>query len=108
MAPLINSSVQPYSPSEYIQTALTGNRVSRKAVILGSQNIILGGKCIIHHGVIIRGDLKRIMPPTKDGEQQKQQQQQQQQGNAVVVAIGRYCTLGEGCVIRPSYKTYRG
>ncbi len=33
--------------------------MSRKATILGSQNIILGGKCIIQHGTIIRGDLKR-------------------------------------------------
>nr|CDI56359.1 probable dynactin Arp1 p25 subunit RO12 [Melanopsichium pennsylvanicum 4] len=54
--------VAPYHPNEYVQTALTGNRVSRKATILGSQNIILGGKCIIQHGAIIRGDLKRITP----------------------------------------------
>ncbi|KAG9320130.1 hypothetical protein KVV02_007043 [Mortierella alpina] len=32
-----------YSKSEYIETD-TGNKVSRKSVICGSQNIILGGK----------------------------------------------------------------
>jgi dynactin-5 len=26
----------------------------------------------------------------------------------VVIAIGKYCLLGEGCVIRPPYKTYKG
>ena len=29
-------------------------------------------------------------------------------GNAVVVTAGRYCIFGEGCIIRPPYKTYKG
>ncbi|PWN48078.1 putative dynactin Arp1 p25 subunit RO12 [Violaceomyces palustris] len=83
-----------YPPNEYIQTAQTGNKVSRRSTILGSQNIILGGKCIIQNGVIIRGDLKRSQPPS--------------QTQAVVIYIGRYCTLAEGCIVRPPYKTYKG
>lgn len=89
----------------------TGNKVSRRATISGPQNIILGGKTIISNGAIIRGDLKRSGP-----------------GHAVVISLGRYCLVGEGCVmrcvsikpsshsfirrnfiaLRPPYKTYRG
>ncbi|KAL0072576.1 hypothetical protein AAF712_000339 [Marasmius tenuissimus] len=79
-----------YSKSEYIETD-TGNKVSRKAAIAGPQNIILGGKTIISSGAIIRGDLRRSGP-----------------GHAVVISLGRYCLVGEGCVLRPPYKTYRG
>lgn len=114
MAPLINASVQPYNPSEYIQTAMTGNRVSRKAVVLGSQNIILGGKCIIHSGAILRGDLKRLAPAAKNTDsttaitKEGGNAPSSQTSNSVVIGMGRYCTLGEGCLIRPAYKTYKG
>ncbi|KEI37454.1 uncharacterized protein L969DRAFT_96533 [Mixia osmundae IAM 14324] len=79
-----------YKRSEYIETD-TGNKVSKRSTICGSSNIVLGGKTIIQQGSIIRGDLRR-----------------QGAGNAVVVAIGRYCLLGENAVIRPPYKTYKG
>ncbi|KAG8843372.1 hypothetical protein FRB91_003398 [Serendipita sp. 411] len=69
----------------------TGNKVSRRATIAGAQNIILGGKTIISSSAIIRGDLRRTGP-----------------GHAVVISLGRYCLVGEGCVMRPPYKTYRG
>ena len=61
----------------------TGNKVSRRATIAGPQNIILGGKTIISSGAIIRGDLRRTGP-----------------GHAVVISLGRYCLVGEGCVMR--------
>ncbi|KAH7875455.1 dynactin subunit P25 [Lentinula edodes] len=79
-----------YSRAEFIETD-TGNKVSRRATIAGPQNIILGGKTIISSGAIIRGDLRRSGP-----------------GHAVVISLGRYCVVGEGCVMRPPYKTYRG
>nr|GAT56216.1 predicted protein [Mycena chlorophos] len=79
-----------YSKAEYIETD-TGNKVSRRATIAGPQNIILGGKTIISSGAIIRGDLRRTGA-----------------GHAVVISLGRYCLVGEGCVMRPPYKTYRG
>ncbi|KAI6106543.1 trimeric LpxA-like protein [Pisolithus croceorrhizus] len=91
-----------YSKAEFIETD-TGNKVSRRATIAGPQNIILGGKTIISSGAIIRGDLRRTGP-----------------GHAVVISLGRYCLVGEGCVmrcacfwftrdtLRPPYKTYRG
>eukprot|EP01118_Nematostelium_gracile_P007915 TRINITY_DN2599_c0_g1_i1.p1 TRINITY_DN2599_c0_g1~~TRINITY_DN2599_c0_g1_i1.p1 ORF type:complete len:189 (-),score=28.95 TRINITY_DN2599_c0_g1_i1:12-578(-) len=71
-----------YTKEEYIET-LTGNRVSRKSVLCGSQNIRLLGKAIIKPSTIIRGDLANIN-------------------------IGRYSLLGENTVIRPSYKRFKG
>ncbi|SJX66002.1 probable dynactin Arp1 p25 subunit RO12 [Sporisorium reilianum f. sp. reilianum] len=100
------SNVVPYHPNEYIQTALTGNKVSRKATILGSQNIILGGKCIIQHGTIIRGDLKRITSSSAASSSAAGGQSQPTQ--SVAIFIGRYCILAESSVIRPPYKTYKG
>lgn len=61
----------------------TGNKVSRRAAISGPQNIILGGKTIISSGAIIRGDLRRTGT-----------------GHAVVISLGRYCLVGEGCIMR--------
>jgi len=71
-----------YKKEEYIET-LTGNRVSRKSVLCGSQNIRLAGKTIIKPGAIIRGDLANVN-------------------------IGRYSLIGENSVIRPSYKRFKG
>ncbi|KAF5874811.1 putative f-box domain-containing protein [Botrytis fragariae] len=58
----------------------TGNKVSRRSQIIGTTNIILGGKTVIQAEVIIRGDLLRTLPPSTQGEKA---------GNAVAVAIGR-------------------
>lgn len=63
--------------------------MSRRATIAGPQNIILGGKTIISSNAIIRGDLRRSGP-----------------GHAVVISLGRYCLIGEGCVIRFAYLHY--
>lgn len=71
------------SPVPTCDTQDTGNKVSRRATIAGPQNIILGGKTIISSGAIIRGDLRRTGP-----------------GHAVVISLGRYCLIGEGCVMR--------
>jgi hypothetical protein len=76
-----------YSKTDYIETD-TGNKVSRRATIAGPQNIILGGKTIIANGAIIRGDLRRTGA-----------------GHAVVISIGRYCLIGEGCIIRLALST---
>ncbi|KAF9578096.1 hypothetical protein BGW38_006305 [Lunasporangiospora selenospora] len=79
-----------YSKSEYIETD-TGNKVSRKSVICGSQNIVLGGKTILQTGSVIRGDLKRSGA-----------------SNFVVVSAGRYCFLSQSCIIRPPCKAHKG
>ncbi|RSH87281.1 hypothetical protein EHS25_003190 [Saitozyma podzolica] len=79
-----------YEKGTYIETD-TGNKVSRKAVVTGAQNIILGGKSVIQTGAILRGDLQRA-----------------QAGHHVVISMGRYCLVGEGTVIRPPGKMYKG
>ena len=80
-----------------IQRQDTGNKVSRRSQIIGTTNIILGGKTVIQAEVIIRGDLLRTYP--SGGEKQ---------GNPVAVAIGRYCFFSRGCELRPPGKVYKG
>jgi carbonic anhydrase/acetyltransferase-like protein (isoleucine patch superfamily) len=70
----------------------TGNKVSRKSIILGSQNIILGGKTVIQADCLIRGDLRR--PGTVPVEGGKDQVM-------VAVAVGRYCIFSPGCTLQP-------
>jgi dynactin 5 len=77
----------------------TGNKVSRRSQIIGTTNIILGGKTVIQAEVIIRGDLLRTYPPSNPSEKQ---------GNTVAVAIGRYCFFSRGCELRPPGKLYKG
>ncbi|CAO1627300.1 unnamed protein product [Parajaminaea phylloscopi] len=93
----VNRTVQPYHASEYFETANTQNRVSRKAHLCGTSNIVLGGKCIIHANALIRADLRRTATSTASSQMANH-----------VVTTGRYCVLGEGAVIRPPYKTYKG
>lgn len=71
-----------YNQAEYIETG-TGNIVSRTSVLCGSQNISLVGKSIVKPGVILRGDLQ-------------------------LLKIGKFVIIGEGSVLRPSYKKYKG
>mmetsp|Transcript_103454 Transcript_103454/g.183461 ORF Transcript_103454/g.183461 Transcript_103454/m.183461 type:complete len:212 (+) Transcript_103454:55-690(+) len=71
-----------YNKADYIQTA-SGNKVSRQSVLCGSQNISLAGKSIVKPGVILRGDLQ-------------------------LLRIGKFVTIGDNSVLRPSYKKYKG
>ncbi|KAJ1734907.1 hypothetical protein LPJ61_000838 [Coemansia biformis] len=79
-----------YKKGEFIETD-TGNKVSRRSLISGSQNIVLGGKTVVHSRCTIRGDLRRAGPT-----------------HQAAVLIGRFCSLGEASVLRPPYKTYKG
>eukprot|EP01067_Filipodium_phascolosomae_P004843 Filipodium_phascolosomae@DN2823_c0_g1_i1.p1 len=77
----MEDTVYYYNKSEYIQTA-SGNKVSRKSVLCGSQNIQLSGRSIIKPGVVLRGDL-------------------------ALLRIGRFVIVGENSVLRPPYKRYK-
>jgi dynactin-5 len=79
----------------------TGNKVSRKSQIIGTTNIILGGKTVIQAEVIIRGDLYRTQPSSSSGEKGEK-------ASNVAVVIGRYCFLSKGCILRPPGKIYKG
>ncbi|KAK9320808.1 trimeric LpxA-like protein [Lipomyces orientalis] len=80
---------------EYIETE-SGNRISRKAVILGSQHILLGGRSTILPDCVVRGDLHRPSSASASG------------SAAASVNIGRYNFLEKGVVIRPPFKIYKG
>ncbi|CAD7060220.1 unnamed protein product [Tilletia caries] len=45
--------------SRYIETSAK-NIIAREAIISGSHFIVLGGKCLIHGGAILRADLRRV------------------------------------------------
>jgi len=69
-----------YEPNEYIETA-SGNKVCRKSVLCGSQNIMLHGKTIIQSDCVVRGDLANVK-------------------------IGRHCVISSKAVIRPPFKKF--
>ncbi|KAJ6216208.1 hypothetical protein RDWZM_007365 [Blomia tropicalis] len=69
-----------YNQADYIETA-SGNKVCRKSVLCGSQNIMILGKTIVQEDCIIRGDLANVK-------------------------IGRYCIISKKAVIRPPFKKF--
>jgi len=71
---------QFYNKQQFVETA-SGNKVSRQSTLCGSQNIVLNGKTILMSDCIFRGDLANIR-------------------------MGRYCVIGSGTIIRPSFKKF--
>lgn len=91
--PLPLPPLPPFVQEDYIVTSVSGNKVSRRAVIFGAESVVLGGKCIICQGALVRGDLRRS-PRTPAA-------------NAVMV-LGRYNIIGTGAVIRPPHRITNG
>eukprot|EP00056_Hartaetosiga_gracilis_P020694 m.20936 g.20936 ORF g.20936 m.20936 type:complete len:190 (+) comp8643_c0_seq1:41-610(+) len=69
-----------FDKSEYIVTH-NGNKVHRRSVLSGSQNIVLKGKSIVSNKSVFRGDLGKIK-------------------------VGKLCIFEEGAVIHPSFKIF--
>jgi dynactin-5 len=90
---------------EYIETD-TGNKVARKATLVGTQNIMLGGKTVIQPDVMIRGDLTRTVHAAAP--QPASQSATGAPPNNTAVSIGRYCFLSRGCCLRPPGRLYKG
>ncbi|RYP61495.1 hypothetical protein DL769_007677 [Monosporascus sp. CRB-8-3] len=84
---------------EYIETD-TGNKVARKAILIGTQHIMLGGKTVIQAEAMIRGDLYRTAQSSSSSGSAP--------GSNTAVAIGRYCFLSKGCCLRPPGRMYKG
>ncbi|KAE8215623.1 hypothetical protein CF327_g1153 [Tilletia walkeri] len=107
---------QPPKPiSRYIETQAK-NIIAREAVISGSHFIVLGGKCVVHSGAILRADLRRSQVGNNSavpgGAVSSPAPGRGERGSGstphIVISMGRYCTVGEGCVVRPPYKIYQG
>ncbi|KAK9459849.1 trimeric LpxA-like protein [Lipomyces oligophaga] len=77
----------------FIETE-SGNRISRRAIIIGSQHILLGGCSTVMPGCVIRGDLFR--PQSSSG------------SSLVAISLGRYVFLESEVLLRPAFKLYKG
>lgn len=119
--PTLHAQIVPYDPAQYLFTTNTANKVSRQAKIVGSSNIMLGGKVIIHPGAVIRGDLARAVRVAAatttvpgagsggTGEGAAQNVVPEPKGvERITISTGRYCVIGEGVVLRPPWRVYKG
>lgn len=66
---------------EWIETA-TGNRISKKAQITGSNRILISGYCTIHEQALLQGELTT-------------------QEQKTAIQLGKYCYLGRNSQIIP-------
>ncbi|KAI3658306.1 hypothetical protein MP638_004139 [Amoeboaphelidium occidentale] len=80
-----SKAIENYKRAEYIETE-SGNKISRSAVIGGSQFIVLGGTSIIYPKSTLRGDLTR---------------------SSVSLSFGKYTIIRRDVVIRPPCKMYK-
>ncbi|OWA53861.1 putative Dynactin subunit 5 [Hypsibius exemplaris] len=69
---------QFYNPKDFVETN-TGNKVNKKTILCGSQQILLTGKSILDQDSVIRADL-------------------------ATVRIGRNLVLSRGAILKPTYK----
>ncbi|KAI9709282.1 MAG: hypothetical protein M1820_003402 [Bogoriella megaspora] len=77
---------------EYIETD-TGNKISRRAKIEGTPNIMLAGRTVIMADVHLRGDLHRT---ATEG------------SSTTTISMGRYTVVSTGCIIHPPSRLSRG
>ncbi|EFQ96889.1 dynactin subunit 5 [Nannizzia gypsea CBS 118893] len=93
---------------EYIETD-TGNKVSRRNQVHGTQHIILGGKTVIQADVCIRGDLYRQQPATPPAASGAGAGSKPAANTpSIAVTIGRYTYLSRSCLLRPPSRLHRG
>ncbi|KAF2231722.1 trimeric LpxA-like protein [Viridothelium virens] len=79
---------------EYIETD-TGNKVSRRAKIEGTPNIMLAGRTVIMADVHLRGDLHRTADSATSS-------------SNTTISMGKYTVIATGCTIHPPSRLSRG
>ncbi|KAL4928493.1 dynactin subunit 5 [Aspergillus undulatus] len=89
---------------EYIETD-TGNKISRRSQIHGTQHIMLGGKSIIMADAVVRGDLFRPSSTPKPDPNDPNAKQPQ---NTIAISIGRYTFISRSAILRPPSRLSRG
>ncbi|KAE8146366.1 trimeric LpxA-like protein [Aspergillus avenaceus] len=87
---------------EYIETD-TGNKISRRSQIHGTQHIILGGKTVIQAEAVIRGDLYRSSTSSSSTSSEGTPG-----SPSVAITIGRYSYISKQAVLRPPSRLHRG
>lgn len=93
----------------------TGNKISRRSQIHGTQHIILGGKTVIQAEAVIRGDLYRL-PSTSstsssisnDPNNPNPNPPQPSNAPSVAITVGRYTYISKSVVLRPPSRLHRG
>jgi hypothetical protein len=96
----------PISSKEYAFTD-SGNVISRSAKIYGASNIVINGRSVIEKGCVIRGDLQRVVATPGVGGSAGTMSMQLA-SNTTSVNAGRYLSVGQGTVLRPPGKLYKG
>lgn len=71
---------------EWIETQ-SGNRISKAALIKGSDHILIAGNTTVSPNVILNGDARLT------------------EGSANAIQLGKFCFLGDGVVITPPLAT---
>ncbi|KAL2813920.1 trimeric LpxA-like protein [Aspergillus cavernicola] len=101
---------------EYIETD-TGNKISRRSQIHGTQHIILGGKSIIQSDAVLRGDLFRtttsnpsdLKPPsTSSTTTTTTETPPPDPKNTISISIGRYSYISRSAILHPPSRLHRG
>ncbi|KAL8707346.1 MAG: hypothetical protein Q9225_007772, partial [Loekoesia sp. 1 TL-2023] len=87
-----SSSTTSKPKSDWVETE-TGNKVSRRSQLHGTQHITLGGRCVIHPTVCIRGDLVRP-PPSSSSDPPTSTTKSK--GPLTSVSLGKYTILNPG------------
>ncbi|KAJ5234989.1 Dynactin subunit 5 [Penicillium citrinum] len=90
---------------EYIETD-TGNKISRRSQIHGTQHIILGGKTVIQAEAVIRGDLYRV--PATAASTDPNNPPPPSNAPSVAITVGRYSYISKCAILRPPSRLHRG
>lgn len=85
----------------------TGNKISRRSQIHGTQHIILGGKTVIQAEAVIRGDLFRSVSTTTDPNNPSTPTQTSNTPS-IAINVGRYSYISKGAILRPPSRLNRG
>ena len=104
MPPNPTSSKAP--KSEYVVTE-TGNKVSRRSQLHGTQHITLAGRATVCADACIRGDLLPQRSSRSTQDTSSKASGEKQQPNIVSISIGRYTYISAGAIIRPPHRLSR-